>query len=363
MVDGSRRRYVRRVHGGIRQARAVERDLYALRDEEAVSLTSEQTVAQYAKAFIAEKRRTGAKSSTITHYRNSLAGKLVPLIGAVKLGDITTTMLRQAFADMGKTGLSGTTRNRIEADVKAMFTQAANDRLIAHDPGRGIAKTPKDSPERLALTHEEACAFLAHIEGYAVHLPAVLMYCTGIRPQEMLALRPKNCGLDCDEPWIYVRRAVVRDGERASIGPVKSLRSDRILRIDSALAADLLAHIAWLDGRSDEMGPHWKWAGTLFPATRPTPRLYAAGGLWTPTAFGHAWRAARKPHPKKDKPADWSHVMPYTMRHTFATQRLREGYPLELVSRLLGHSSSTITLAHYSHVLKGEMADVVVARP
>jgi integrase len=360
---GKRKRYARHVHGGVRQARAVERELYALRDDEAAALTSEQTVSQYAAAFIAEKKRTGAGPGTITHYENSLTKKLVPLLGSVRLGEVTSTLLRRAFTDLGRGGLSGTTRHRIEADVKAMFTQAANDRLIPHDPGRGVPKTPKDSAERMALSVDEARAFLAHVEGYAAHLPALLMYSTGIRPQEMLALRPEDCGLAVDKPWVHVCRAVVRDGQRAIIGPVKSARSDRILRIDRELADDLLAHIAWLEGRRESMGPHWKWGGSLFPATRPTPKLYAAGGLWTPTAFGHAWRAARKPHVRRERPDDWSHVMPYTMRHTFITQRLLDGVRLEVASRLAGHSSSAVTANHYSHVIKGEMADVVVGRP
>jgi integrase/recombinase XerD len=37
-------------------------------------------------------------------------------------------------------------------------------------------------------------------------------------------------------------------------------------------------------------------------------------------------------------------------RHSAATRWLRDGVPVEVVSRLLGHSSVTITLAVYGHL-------------
>jgi site-specific recombinase XerD len=46
-------------------------------------------------------------------------------------------------------------------------------------------------------------------------------------------------------------------------------------------------------------------------------------------------------------------VYPHILRHTFATQCLAAGVPLEDVATMLGHSSIRTTEKHYSHWIKG----------
>ena len=41
---------------------------------------------------------------------------------------------------------------------------------------------------------------------------------------------------------------------------------------------------------------------------------------------------------------------PHWLRHSAATRWLRDGVPVEVVSKLLGHSSVTTTLAIYGHL-------------
>jgi integrase len=46
---------------------------------------------------------------------------------------------------------------------------------------------------------------------------------------------------------------------------------------------------------------------------------------------------------------------PHQLRHFYATQMLRGGAKLEVVGRILGHSSIGITADIYRHVSTGEM--------
>jgi integrase/recombinase XerD len=41
---------------------------------------------------------------------------------------------------------------------------------------------------------------------------------------------------------------------------------------------------------------------------------------------------------------------PHWLRHSMATRALRDGVPLEVVSKLLGHSSTTVTEQVYGHL-------------
>lgn len=56
-------------------------------------------------------------------------------------------------------------------------------------------------------------------------------------------------------------------------------------------------------------------------------------------------------------------VTPHTLRHTFATQLLRGGQNVKVVSDLLGHASITITLDIYAHVLPRDTARAVASLP
>ena len=45
----------------------------------------------------------------------------------------------------------------------------------------------------------------------------------------------------------------------------------------------------------------------------------------------------------------------HDLRHTAATHMLRNGIPVHVVSRYLGHATVSTTLDTYSHVIPGDM--------
>lgn len=51
-----------------------------------------------------------------------------------------------------------------------------------------------------------------------------------------------------------------------------------------------------------------------------------------------------------------AHVSLHTLRHTFGSCMLRQGAPIEVVSKLMGHSSVKITYDKYIHVLNEQQA-------
>jgi integrase len=53
-------------------------------------------------------------------------------------------------------------------------------------------------------------------------------------------------------------------------------------------------------------------------------------------------------------------LRPHDLRHTAASLMLRRGVPVEVVSKILGHSKVSITLDIYRHVLESEKRQVMV---
>jgi integrase len=70
------------------------------------------------------------------------------------------------------------------------------------------------------------------------------------------------------------------------------------------------------------------------------------GSVWEPEAFGAAFRAVVKS-------AGIGHVRLHDLRHACATLLLKAGTHAKVVQERLGHSTISITLGLYAHVLPG----------
>lgn len=60
------------------------------------------------------------------------------------------------------------------------------------------------------------------------------------------------------------------------------------------------------------------------------------------------------------KDANGEHLSVHSIRHTFATNAIRNGVPLEVVSKLLDHSSPAITLQVYAKFSQEQIDDAVI---
>jgi integron integrase len=210
------------------------------------------------------------------------------------------------------------------------------------------AKQPVRVP--LVLAREEVAAILRHLVG-APWLMASLMYGAGLRLLECARLRVKDVDFARGE-------ITVRDGKG---------RKDRVTLLPTKLAEALSAHLERgrrQHGSDVSAGagfvalPHalarkcggaarewmWQW---VFPATRfhvdgltGQRRRHHLHETVLQRAFKQAVRSAGIA-----KPASC-----HTLRHSFATHLLENGYDIRTIQELLGHSSVATTMI-YTHAL------------
>ena len=213
------------------------------------------------------------------------------------------------------------------------------------------AQRPAKVP--VVCTVEEIRALLGAIRGKTARLMAQLLYGSGLRVMEAVRLRVKDVDLEkC--------HVVVRDGkgnkDRITMLPVQLAEPLRrhLTRIKAQHEEDLAegmghVHLPFALGRKYRSASReWAWQ-YVFPADRRSvdPRdpeapekRHHVSALVVQRAVKEAVRRAGL-----TKPATC-----HSLRHSFATHLLENGYDIRTVQELLGHKDVSTTMI-YTHVL------------
>lgn len=214
----------------------------------------------------------------------------------------------------------------------------------------GVERARRTRNLPVVLTREEVKAVLDNLDG-VYWLIASLLYGTGMRITEALKLRV--CDIDFGYSRITIRRG---KGEK-----------DRITLLPQRLHEPLSLHMetvrqlyirdiergfgfTWLPYALDRKYPNadreWIWQ-FVFPSTKLSPdredgvirRFYMS-----PKTMQNAMRTA------VNKAGIKKRAGCHTLRHTFATHLIEDGYDIRTVQELLGHKSVQTTQI-YTHVL------------
>ena len=199
---------------------------------------------------------------------------------------------------------------------------------------------PPPAPDRELpiLQPDRALELLGLLRGKPLFLLASLALATGMRRNEMLALRWQDVDLDAGR--LRVEQALeqtVAHGIR--IKAPKTRNGRRTISLPAHLVTELRAH--WRTQQEQRLAI----GGGKAPPDSPVLATLD-GRPQSPAAISRAWiRAAAA--------AGMPEITLHSLRHTHASMLIASGMDVLSISRRLGHSSPTVTLAVYGHLIHG----------
>lgn len=306
--------------------------------------SADETVETFVVDVWLRAKEGRVERSTLDQYRWAVDRHIVPLLGAVRLRDLTPELVDEWILDLstatdGAKPRLGATSTRLVRKVLSMALEEAVQRgRLGRNPVT-LTQPPRArrGKARKSWTVEEARKFLAANRDHRLHALFHVALVTGLRRGELLGLRWRD--IDLERGTIEVAQQLAVVAGRPVMKDLKTESSDRIIAI-GARAVDVLRehrarqaaelHVLGLDANDVEL---------VFTSE--------VGGWIDPNNVGRIMeRLAKK--------ARVPRLTPKGMRHTAQSiGRVVVGDDKVMQERL-GHSDIGITLNTYTHTVSGQ---------
>src|SRR5918996_4874572 len=136
------------------------------------------------------------------------------------------------------------------------------------NPAADVAPPKGPTQEVTPLTREEARRLLSTVRGDRLDALYVVALHTGLRQGELLALRWED--LDPEARKLQVRRTVAKDGGKLSIGPTKTARGRRTVKLTRDATDALRGHLTRQLEEIDGLGVLFEDNGLVFCTAKGT---------------------------------------------------------------------------------------------
>jgi len=291
---------------------------------------------------------------TQERYINFMKNHFNPAFGTLKVKDIDLNRFQRFFNEKAKKGYAMQTIKHMKQALNQFYEYAVRKKLVAQNPivDVKIRDSGKHNDERMALTPVQRETILSLLDEETLLKPILLtLEFTGLRPQELMALKWKN--INIESSVISIEAATNRDilfddngnviKRRIVLGKTKTAGSVRSF-ITPEVVMDCLKEWKEYQLEQEQKTGISFTAGDcfVFSTKKGTMRTYS--GLRSLLV-----RFLRRNGLENEG------ISLYTFRHTFATILLEERENPKIVASLMGHKKVSTTLDIYSHVVSNSV--------
>lgn len=298
------------------------------------------TVSEWLDQWLAGHKMS-LRESTARSYEQKIRTYLKPTIGSERLQSLSPSRLSVVFRTMSESGgkdgrpLSARSVEFTRSILRKAMTDAVVERVLEVNPVTGSKAPRRESkPTHTTWTGEQQRVFLTAVADSRWAPIWNVALATGMRRGELCELRWAD--VDLDAGVVRVDRAVVQIGLRYVPNTPKN-HERRKVSIDPTTTAVLRA---WRKTQTAERlaaGPAYVDAEGLLFTWEDGSRVTLD---YVSKSFVKAQRGLGLPR-----------MNLHGTRHTHATTLLRDGVPVHIVAKRLGHKDPSVTLNTYADAI------------
>lgn len=289
-------------------------------------------LSDYLREWIGVKRAS-VRAGTAFQYERLISLYVAPMLGRVRLKDLSLRLVNRFYERLAAQGVGIAHIRYAHRVLHAALEHAARTGLLGRNPAHGATLPKKPYREMTIFNEQQVTSFLVAASSSKFRTLYHLAVTTGMRFSELRGLSWSD--VDWIKGTISVRRQIQQmPGLGPTVGEPKTHSAIRTIRLGET-SLDLLRE---QQGRADvmraEAGGDWHERGLIFPSRNGTP--------FNPGAVQEEFRRVLDA-------AGLPRIRFHDLRHTAASLMLSHGVAALVVSKILGHSSPSITLGIYAH--------------
>ncbi len=344
--DGPKRKLI---YG--RKYKDVEKKLNEARGDAARGIVYDDEnlmVGEYLDRWLSDSVCGTLRESTFSRDKYLVTNHIKPVLGRLKLGNLSAMHLQRLYRERLDSSLSGSTVQKVHHVLHKALSQAVRWGLIPRNPADAVKAPRASSKEMRPLSASEARRLLEAARDDRLEALYVLAVHTGMRRGELLGLKWEDVDLEGSTVRVCRTLTRVENGRRLALGEPKTKKSRRTVRLTPRAVEVLRRHRARQAQKKLKVGGVYQDQGLVFAGE--------TGSLINPSNLRQRSFAPLL------KRAGLPRITFHDLRHTCASLLFQRNVHPKFVQELLGHASVAITLDTYSHMLPGmggEAADAI----
>lgn len=281
---------------------------------------AEAAISEIVEAYYKHPRFMGLSADSQDNTKSFFRRFIIPQWGKMKITALKDEHFFNLYSELRKKKLTNSTIRRFHHTLGGMFSSYCETHPDVKNPMAKLPKLSKIAPRQASsrdinfLVPEELNLLLQHTkeaQSKLLHNVVQFLAFTGMRRSEALNL--KWTDVDRESGFFHIRKSKT---QRARSIPIEKEALDAILPLEG---------------------------NGIFVFSRK------GGARPDPDSFLRPLKVALK------NAGFTKRVDLHTLRHSFGSNKLRSGWGLKKVSKLLGHANIQMTAEVYAHILDGDL--------
>ncbi len=337
-IDGKRMYFY-----GKTQAEALEKRRAAQREYAQGILASgpTQTLKTYLNHWLEDVHRPSVGIRTYLAYRGNLDNHIFPVLGHIQLRKLTPQHIQSFYAKMLKEGLKASTIKGMHSILRSALDNAVRWNLVSRNVCNLVTKPRTVKHKIHPLIEDQARNLLEAVKGDVLEGIITVTLVTGLRRGEVLGLKWED--IDLINKYLYVRRSVGRAGKYGIVvSEPKTISGLRVIKLPDIVIDVVGRHRVRQDEVKAKLGTAWQDSGYVF--------CNGIGEFLDESQLQVMYKRLLKR-------AMLPNIRFHDLRHSAATIMISMGVNPKVVQEILGHSTISMTMDTYAHVLPSMQQD------